>query len=408
MSTRTIVIIGASAAGIAAVSTLRRLMPQAHQLVCITQEQYKPYNTCLLASCLAQHKTFDDTGLLTSSWYNDPVITWLTSMRVNALDTRNQTVMLHTGQTFEYSKLLLALGTVPVLAPLHALWIEQYINICTFYNATDMHNISSFIQKHNVTDVAILGAGLTGVECADALCALNLRVWLIESSDRVIPGLLDTQASLWLLQKIPATLTVITQVSVSTVQAQAHTIQALVLSNGQELSVQLVIIATGVRPAIELAKQAGLATQPAGIVVDELFRTSCPNIYAAGDCALTYSKITRVSARSSTWAEALAQGSYAARALIGSGVVYPGVTTCATTTVFGVPIGYYRLQSADEHIAAYWYSTQDASCRLFVDADTRVLCGGVVLGNIQGLPYIKQACETSKCYDASMFSRILI
>ena len=409
MNTHPIVIVGASAAGIAVLSTLRRLLPQV-SLICIDQESYKPYNTCLLVSCLAQSKNFSDTQLLPTSWYSDPLITWHLGTRVTALNTQNKSVILHTGQEISYSKLLLTVGIKPALAPEHKAWLEKYHNILTFYNATDLHILLNYIREHGVTRVAVVGAGLTGIECADALSKLNIGVWLIESQKSILSHLLDEQAGLWLLQKIPATLTVLTGTWVQTVYAHdTHSthgthIKTLVVNTGQELQelpVQLVILATGVQPAIELAEQAGLALCQVGtvrgIAVDESFQTSCAEVYAAGDCAV-YGLL-----RSNTWAEALTQGTYAARALADASNVYPeykGVVNCATTTLFGVPLGYCnrRVMSGAVEYKLYWQYIQDEWCGVFVQVSSGVLQGGVVIGSLQKLQHIKQACQIGTCY----------
>jgi NAD(P)H-nitrite reductase large subunit len=413
MHTRPIVIIGTSAAGVAALSTLRRLLPKI-SLVCIDQENDKPYNTCLLTACLAQIRNTDSIGLLPTSWYNDPLITWHLGTKVTALDTKNKSVIMHTGQTINYSKLLLAVGTKPVLVPEHKTWLEQYHNVLAFYTATDLYKILEYIREHGVTQVAIIGAGLTGLECADALSKLNISVWLIESKKTILSHLFDEQAGLWLLQKIPATLTltVLTETSVSAVYAHERDIRqvkTLVVSTKnqdmQELSVQLVILATGVRPALELAEQAELELYQVGgmrgIRVNQFFQTSDENIYAAGDCALYGFS------RSTTWSEALRQGVGAAYALATTFGVsqfqeYTGVINCATTTLFGIPLGYCdkRVLSEErqQECKLYWQQAQDQWCGVFIQMASDKVQGGIVMGSVEKLHSIKQACQMGMCY----------
>ena len=167
-------LIGASAASIGAYIKLRQLDPGA-QITIISAEKELPYNKCLLADYLAAQIGIEKLSILTRA--DDPTLTVILGVTVTALDPLKKEVETADGKRFFYDALFLGMGSSPFVPPLPGI---ESNGVFTFHTLADTNHMRAYIHQKKVQKVVIIGAGLSGLEAADALTQYNLSITLIK------------------------------------------------------------------------------------------------------------------------------------------------------------------------------------------------------------------------------------
>jgi len=344
------VIIGASAAGIGALRTLMRLDPHA-RIMLITDQQEMPYNTCLLADYCAGTLEHDRLMLLREL---SERVTMMTGTRVVSIAPNTCTITCENGRIIPYTSLLLATGTHAVLPPIDGISAR---GVFAFHRLRDVVTLLDYVREHTVRNVVVIGAGLSGLEAADALRIRDLDVTIIERTAQLLTGVISSRASLCIMRhahnvgvKIKCTTRVLR--IESTTQGQA---QAILLDDGSVIPAQMVMYATGIQPNLELACTSGLILGSDGIVVNDYMQTSDPQIYAAGDIVMVYDRVTGNTMRSTTWPDAMQQGLIAAHHMAGIPRAYQGIIPIMSSSFFGCKItvagDYHSLAQGNGMIA---------------------------------------------------------
>lgn len=366
---KTYVIIGSSAAGISAITAIAKTDTEA-QIICISKDSNLPYNTCILAQYLAETKKIEDLSLLTDTLKDNPKVQFLFGKTVTKILTDKKKCLLN-DQVIVYDALLLATGSV------HN--INKNINIPDntsgifyFHTLSDIKFIKEYISSQNVKDCVVVGAGLTGLECADALVKLGLNVTLVESQSCLLPRFLDYASSKWLKSKVN-TIKIYTQKVVDFL-AYDNKIQGVILESGKKVDTQLVILALGVRPSIELAKEAGLEVQN-GIITDQYLQTTKSGVFAAGDCALVNNIITNQKILSSSWADAINQGFTAGLNMTGNSKIYNGLVPYISSRFFGIN---YIACGEINYKLKYQTKQNDSNYSIFFCDDNNILVGFLI------------------------------
>jgi len=242
-------------------------------------------------------------------------------------------------ETIEYDTLILTTGARPSTVSVPGSNLKGVFTVRTL---SDIERLTNHLAENNAKRVAIVGAGLTGSEMAEALLHQGIAVLEAEIVPEILPAILDPDMA-----------------SIVRTRAEEHgveyhlqsTLEAIIGRNGRVSGVRLpgkehpvdaVIVAVRVKPNTELAKQARIILgESGGIKTDERMATSAPNVYAAGDCIETYDLITRrhVFFQLSTTAvrQALVAGINAA----GGSAKYPGSTGVTTVKLFGLEIASF-------------------------------------------------------------------
>jgi nitrite reductase (NADH) large subunit len=351
---KTHIIIGTSAAGYGAATTLNRLDPKAH-IICISKEMLS-YNKCLLVDYLAQTK---DIRLSFA-----PSLQVLMATEVVSLKVHEKRVVLSSGEQLAYDTLLLAVGAMPKKHP-----YGNVKGLYSFYTFADVEKIKTYIQTHSSTSAVVIGGGFTGLECASALAYCGIRVSIIEQRKHILPETLSFEAAQHLSSIMSNhSITVIEDDSVEELYTKKGTVTSLRLKSGTLLQVPLIIYAGGSIPSCTLAEQAGLLIQK-GIVTNTSMQTSVADIYAAGDCALVRNKLHNNATLSSTWPDAIKQGMVAAHSMAGMTVPYQGVTRSYTSSIAGITITTYGTTSERCESS----SNEENHYSFFLDKDERVI-----------------------------------
>ena len=330
------VIIGASAAGISAITTLRKLAPDS-SVVCITQEQQLPYNKCFLADYLSGIKTQQQLFLKQESFFQDSFLTFKLGVSVVSIDRHNNRVHCSDGTVVEYTQLLLAVGSSMHMPPIKG--FQGAHNLFQFHTLNDAQGLLDYCARPDVKDALVIGGGLSGLECADSLRLRGIKVTVIEREPQVMPRQLTLKAADFVHSAMKSVgVGLLQQVSVDHVINANGIITHVVLEDGTLLKTDLVVCALGVRPNSELAHHAGLAVEQGAVVTNEFLQTNDPLIFAAGDVAQVTDVFTHEKIRSCAWPDAVQQGMYAATNMAGTQKKYPGTTTTTSTSFFGIKL----------------------------------------------------------------------
>lgn len=334
------VIIGASAAGIGAVRTLLRLDQHA-RITLITDQHENPYNTCLLADYCAGIIEHERLSLIREL---PERVTMLAGTRVVRVISEQCLIVCDNDRIIPYTSLLLATGTCAILPPIDGITAQ---GVFTFHRLRDVINILDYAREHAVRDVVIVGAGLSGLEAADALCTRGFNVTLVERAEQVLSDMIAYDASLCITRYAHnAGVIIKCQMRVTYIEKNTQGyVQAVHLHDGSVIPTQMVIIAAGVQPNLALARAADLMLGSDYIMVNEYMHTSDSRIYAAGDIIATYDRVTGTIMRSTTWPDAMQQGLIAAHNMAGIVRVYHGIIPVISSSFFGCKItvcGDYR------------------------------------------------------------------
>ena len=250
-----------------------------------------------------------------------------------------------TGETkvLPYDKLVLATGSTPVkllipgadLAGVHNFWFPW-----------DVHAVKKDMVENKVTDVVIVGAGLVGMELAEAFHKQGLTVSIVEMQDRILPQMLDKELA-DLLQKPVLQAGINLYLNEKTMAIEGNTKVTAVKTDKRVIPAQMVIVAVGVRPNVELAREAGIDIGPSGsIAVNEYLETSDPDIYAGGDCAENTNLISKAKLFTPMGSTANKHGRVIADNIAGDKIKYPGILNTGICQVLNWQAGSTGLNEA--------------------------------------------------------------
>ena len=286
-----LLIIGAVAAGTSAAAKARRNSEQA-EIVIYEKDSFISYSGCGMPYYLggevksAEELTPRDPAFFKSK-YNVDIYTQhevlAVSPQAKSLTVKNLT----TGDVFtdRYDKLVIATGAKATMPPIKGADSEH---VCSLRNINDMNRIKAYIDAKKPHSAAIIGTGFIGLEMCENLNGLGMDVTLLEKLPQVTPGL-DNDMAVYVEAHIRQNgVAVLTGVTIDQI-----TENSVVLSDGQEVRADMVLVSTGVRPNTELAAQAGIELGVAGaICVNTRMETNLPCIYACGDCIEQFHVVT--------------------------------------------------------------------------------------------------------------------
>jgi NAD(P)H-nitrite reductase large subunit len=278
------VILGAGPAGVIAAETIRKWAPQ-DTITLVGDEPEPPYSRMAIPYLL--HGRIDERGTYLRkdpAHYQNLQINRLVA-RIESVHTATKTVIIEGGETIGFDSLLIATGSHPVHPPIAGI---QSAGVHTCWTLADARAIAALAQPG--ARVLQLGAGFIGCIIMEALAARGVRLSVVEMGDRMVPRMMGPVAGGMIRDWCEAQgVQVFTSTRVQSIEpGQPLTVQ---LSGGQTLQADLVISAAGVRPAIGYLKDSGI-TCLLGVLTDEHLQTNVPGIFAAGDCAEAFDKVS--------------------------------------------------------------------------------------------------------------------
>ena len=275
-----VVIVGNGVAGIGVADALRRASASV-EIVVVTDEPHHFYNRMAIGRVIYGRSAMDGLFLLPEDWYADNRVDVWRNTLAASIDRETRNLVLGTGEKLAYDRLILATGA-------HAQSPDaryaQYPNAFVLRQAADAQAIRSFMQLNQARRAVVLGGGVLGVEAADALHHLGLKVTILQRSGRLMERQLDRDGAARLTNYLTnIEIDVLTDAVVTGFEGDIN-LESVVLKDGRQVTGDLFIACAGIVPRIDLAKASGLATKR-GILVDTQMRTSDSSIYAVGDVA---------------------------------------------------------------------------------------------------------------------------
>lgn len=274
-----LVVIGNGMAGIKCVEEVLKLAPGRFDITIFGAEPHPNYNRIMLSKMLQGDVAFDDIVLNDWAWYPEHGIKLHAGVRVDRIDTASRVVVAADGSKVPYDVLVLATGSSAFIPPISGADKEGVMAFRT------MEDCEALIQSAgSYRKAAVIGGGLLGLEAARGLLHLGMEAQVIHNAPYLMNRQLDPTAA-GLLQTELERRGMVFHLSKNTVKITGRKrANGLRFADGSTLDADVIIMAVGIQPNIELAKECGLRTNRA-IVVDDYLAASIPGIYAVGECA---------------------------------------------------------------------------------------------------------------------------
>jgi nitrite reductase (NADH) large subunit len=275
-----VVVIGGGIAGVTAADFVRRGHPDC-EIHLVGQESHALYNRMGISRLVYGRSAMQGLYLLPDQWYDDHgVHAWLNTV-ARRIDIRSQRVLLGTGEALPYDRLILAMGSSASRPAIEGL---NRPGSFVLREASDAMQLRAYVQKHGCRDAVVAGGGLLGLEAAYSLHLLGLRVTVLERGKRLLGRQVDSRCSALVEHHFAkAGIGVLKQAETSRVDG-TPAVGRVVLKDGRQLPCQVFMAATGIRPNVDLARDAGIPVGK-GVLVDDRMRTRVRGVYAAGDVA---------------------------------------------------------------------------------------------------------------------------
>jgi len=279
MEKETLVIVGAGMAATRLVEELLAAAPGRYAIRVIGEEPWLAYNRVLLSSALTGDVALDDILLKPRDWWSANGVEITTGRRATRLDAASRLLVLDDGERVPYAKLALATGSRAIRLPIDG---ADLPGVHTFRDMRDVETLSRL--GDGGARVLVIGGGLLGLEAAYGLAKRGARVTLAHVTDRLMERQLDHGGAAILLREVEERgVRVMLSASASRIRGDAR-VERVDFEDGRSIGVDAVVFAVGVRPNVELAREAGLLVDR-GLVVDDGLATSDTDIFAIGECA---------------------------------------------------------------------------------------------------------------------------
>ena len=322
-------ILGAGPAGVIAAETIRKHAP-LDEVVLLGDEPEAPYSRMAIPYLLMGNIGEGGTHLRHTPGHFERLRITQQRGRAVRVDTPLRTVTLDNGSTLGFDRLLIATGSSPATPPIPGL-AGAGVHAC--WTLADARAIMALAQPG--ARVVQMGAGFIGCIIMEALASRGVQLSVVEMGDRMVPRMMGPTAGGmikdWCLAK---GVTVHTGARVQAVDRSGPVMQVQ-LSTGEVLEADLVISATGVKPNIGFLEHSGVRCL-VGVLTDEHLQTNVPGIYAAGDCAEAFDKVSGKTIVSAIQPNAAEQARVAALNMVGQRTSLRGVTQINVLDTLGL------------------------------------------------------------------------
>ncbi|MDP6043315.1 MAG: FAD-dependent oxidoreductase [Dehalococcoidales bacterium] len=324
-------IIGNSAGGIGAAEAIREVDRQG-RLVIVSDEPYPAYSRPLIAEYLAERRPLERMLFRPPDFYKRHNIVAFLGRKVTRLYPDRQVVELDSGERIRWQKLLLATGGTPIVPPIEG---ADKKGVFTFTTFDDVKAINRYLDRK--ARAVVIGGGLIGLSVTEALSRRGMEVTVVEMKERILNVILDETASALeeeMLRQVGIKLmTGHTVAKIS--RGSRDKITGVILDDGTPIPGELVIVAIGVQPRMELITNTGIEINR-GVVVDQYMATSNSDIYACGDVAEAYDIAYGECRLTPIWPNAYIGGRIAGFNMTGTPIEYPGGTAMNSLKYFGL------------------------------------------------------------------------
>lgn len=329
-------IIGNSAGGIAAAEAIRE-MDKAGEIIIISDEPYPAYSRPLISEYLAKRCPLERMLFRPADFYEKNNIRTFLGKKAQHLDIDKHIVELESGEKIRWEKLLLATGGLPIVPEIEGIGLK---GVFTFTKLDDAKAIDEFLSHYGIKVRAIvIGGGLIGVGVTEALVKRGIEATIVEMKERILNTILDEEGSTLEEKTLTeAGVEIITGHTVGKIGSYLPgEATGVTLDDTRPIPCELVIVAIGVRPRLDLATGTGIKVNR-GIVVDRRMATSNPEVFACGDVAEAHDFIYGENRLTPIWPNAYMGGRVAGFNMAGVPTEYSGGTAMNSLKYFDLAV----------------------------------------------------------------------
>jgi len=249
-----------------------------YDITVIGSEPHPNYNRIMLSPVLAGEQTIDDIILNSLEWYEENNIDLVTGDAAREISRVKKSVITESGKEFPYDRLLIATGSNPFIIPIPGADKEGVLGF------RDIHDVDTMVQaSKDYKQAVVIGGGLLGLEAANGLMKQGMDVTVVHLLDSLMERQLDKPASALLKTSLEERgMKFLMEASTAEIMGNKR-VSSVKFTDGSEIDADLVVMAVGIRPNIELAQKAGIHCER-GIVVNDTMQTFDPVIYSVGEC----------------------------------------------------------------------------------------------------------------------------
>lgn len=394
-----LVVIGGVAAGMSAASRARRLKPDM-EIVVFEKSGFVSYGSCGLPYFVSDIiKSPENLVVYDAKFFKEKRnIDVFVHHEVLKIFPAKRSILvknLENGREFEvnYDKLVIATGARAVKPNIKGIELK---GIYTIRFLEDGIAIKNFIRENSPKKALIIGAGYIGMEMAESLVSLGLDVTIVEQMPNIL-GNMDDEINEIVEQELARNgVKLLKSVSVNEFSGEDGYVKRAVLSNGQAIDVDLVIVGAGIKPNSEIAREAGIELGRSGaIAVNQKMETNVHGIYSAGDCAEAFHLVLNRPVYIPLGTTANKQGKVAGENAAGGNAIFKGIVGTAVFKVFELEVartgisekqakseGFDYVSTVIEHgsRAHYYPGGSKIRVKLIADKKTGRLLGAEMVG----------------------------
>jgi len=393
------IIIGNSAAGIAAVEAIR-LRDKESKIIVISDEDYSAYCRCLISYYLAGEVKEEKILYRPESFYKENNIELLLNKKVERIDPKKNRIICEDKTSLTYDALLIATGASPKFPETPGIKKKGVFGFRTIKDTKDISGLLPVTKS-----ACVLGGGLIGLKAAYALKKRNIEVKVIIRSKQVLSQMLDFAAASLLARRLEENgIELILGEDVTEVIGNGD-IKAVKLTSGKAIGVSLVIVGKGVEPNIDLVKDTEIKFNE-GIIANNLLQTNIPNIYTAGDVCESFDLTMDKHSINALWPVAVEQGKISGVNMAGDSINYAGSLGINSIDFFGLPVislGIFKVKEEDSSFEELKISDPKNNLYKKIILKNNILVGAILVGDIKNsgvfLRLIRERIDVSSLKD---------
>ena len=372
------VIVGNSAAGLNAVQAIREI-DDSCTITLISMEDCRSYSPVLLTYYLKGKIPREDIFIVNHDYYKENRVDAKLGCEVIGISPSRQVISIKDCEEIKYDNLLIATGASPVKLEHSEDTIDHLFYLRTI---EDVEKILA--QAKHADRIIVVGAGLIGLQAAEAIFHEGIQLTIIEWSNQVLPRIADFTSAGIIQKEIESRgISVYLEKKIDKIIKVAGKVKVVTGSN-EQLTADMVVVATGVRPNCQFLESSGVKINR-GIVVDGTMRTNIDHIFAAGDVCEAKNLITGKSDVIPLWGNACRQGRIAGLNMTGVKEKFDGGLAENVTTIFGLTVASVGLSeppNGDGIEEIQFCNPARKIYRKIIVSDNKLL-GAVLLGDTE-------------------------
>lgn len=388
-----VVIIGNNVAGTFTAQNIRSLNNDV-KIDIYTQEKYPYYTRVNLPELISEKVTIDDLIVFKEDWYKNKRLNLHLNKKINKINPNNKTIQIEgKDDPIAYDKLVLALGSTPNIPPIkNAVEMkDKRIGLFTLRSIDDALEIKDFIKSKNAKKAIIIGGGLLGLELANQMNNNNLNTTVVEFFPHLLPRQLDIDCGGMLRNEIESRGIKVVLDATTEEILENGIVSGIRLKGGEIINGDIVLIQAGIRPTIDLAREANLDTNR-GITVNKFLVTSEKDIFAVGDC---------IEYKNQIWGiipACMEQSKIVAASVLGlKKIDYKGTTPKNTLKIVGLELTSIGIIDPSKEESGAWEILKKADkkdcCYQKVILKEGKLKGAILLGENKAMSYVYSKME---------------